>query len=416
MYLLLPHCILIIRLALILSPTAASTQLTFKALVAPITKDNPTSLYTITINNNEKYVIDLGSPFPWRHCTKHDPRLSCNAPDCATARRYQSPHCPSTNSSLTHGRCLCSAPLSNPISGACETPSPLATHHVVLPWTNGHFPTVKKNISAVVFGCAPQSLFRSLPAGSSGMASFSRAAFSFPMQFRRAVRLQFAICLPSFSSPGVAFFGSEPFFLLPPPGRNITNLLSFTPLLKNPNPLDRNYFIQVKAIAINGRAVEFLQRVLEFDSEGHGGVKFSTVTPYTKLRSHVYRPFLKLFSWSTRGIPRAPKVKPFDLCLNTTNLGSTRVGLPVPQIDIMLGNGLNWTVFGANSMKQVSSDVSCLAFVDGGERAEQAVEVGSYQMENNFLLFDVARNRVGFSSSLLFFQTTCSNFNFTSER
>lgn len=82
----------------------------------------------------------------------------------------------------------------------------------------------------------------------------------------------------------------------------------------------------------------------------------------------------------------------------------------------MLGNGLNWTVFGANSMKQVSSDVSCLAFVDGGERAEQAVEVGSYQMENNFLLFDVARNRVGFSSSLLFFQTTCSNFNFTSER
>lgn len=178
------------------------------------------------------------------------------------------------------------------------------------------------------------------------------------------------------------------------------------------NNLD--YYIDVRSICINGEPASFLQRMLEFDSLGHGGVKLSTVALYTMLRSPVYRPFLKLFAWSTRGIPRAQKVKPFDLCLNMSALGSTRVGLPVPWIDIVLENGRNWMIIGANSMKQVSNDVACLAFVDGGERAEQAMVVGSYQMENNFLLFDLVGQKLGFSSLLLFRQTTCSNLNFTS--
>lgn len=406
----------IVALALTVFPPTASAQ-PFRALVAPISKDSPTSLYSITLNTNEKYVIDLGSPFPWRHCRKGDPHAACTAPLCTSARRYIVSGCTNNSSSgkQTPDRCSrCLVTTVNPISKSCAW-SVLSHHDVILPWTDGHSPTVRININRVGFACAPRPFFLSLPKGSSGVASLSRAPLSLPMQFRSVVKTQFAICLPGYSAPGVIFFGSGPYYLLPPPGRNITQFLSFTPLLKNPIiPTNGDYYVQVKGITINGRSVEFLGRMLEFDSLGHGGVKLSMTVPYTTLRSNIYRPFLKLFSWSTRGIPRAPKVKPFGLCLNTTHLGSTRVGLPVPQIDLVLGNGRNWTIFGANSMKQVSDGVACLAFVDGGEKAEQAALIGSHQIDDNFLLFDLIGNRLGFSSSLLFFQTTCSNFNFTS--
>lgn len=50
-------------------------------------------------------------------------------------------------------------------------------------------------------------------------------------------------------------------------------------------------------------------------------------------------------------------------------------------------------------MKQVSDGVACLAVVDGGETAE----IGSHQLQGNFLLFDFERSRLGFSSTLSFF-------------
>nr|DAD33585.1 TPA_asm: hypothetical protein HUJ06_012436 [Nelumbo nucifera] len=78
-----------------------------------------------------------------------------------------------------------------------------------------------------------------------------------------------------------------------------------------------------------------------------------------------------------------------------------------------LVNGVKWTIFRSNSMKQVSVDVACLAFVDGGETADQAVVIGTFQMENNLLEFDLVTSTLVFSSSLFFVKSTCANFNFT---
>jgi hypothetical protein len=87
----------------------------------------------------------------------------------------------------------------------------------------------------------------------------------------------------------------------------------------------------------------------------------------------------------------------------------------VPQIDLVLQSSkVSWTIFGANSMVQVKSDVMCLGFVDGGLNPRTSIVIGGYQLENNLLQFDIATSRLGFSSSLLFRQTTCANFNFTS--
>ncbi|KAH7842356.1 hypothetical protein Vadar_004369 [Vaccinium darrowii] len=118
----------------------------------------------------------------------------------------------------------------------------------------------------------------------------------------------------------------------------------------------------------------------------------------------------------TSGVHRVKRVKPFDLCWNANALGFTQVGFRVPQIDLELGNGKNWTIFGSNSMKQIG-EKACLAFVDGGKVNEgAAVVIGSFQMENNFLLFDMEKSRLGFSSTLFFIRTSCGNFNFTTTK
>ncbi|GLJ13334.1 hypothetical protein SUGI_0210370 [Cryptomeria japonica] len=104
------------------------------------------------------------------------------------------------------------------------------------------------------------------------------------------------------------------------------------------------------------------------------------------------------------------------MCFNTAGVASTHVEPAVPTIDLVLQNNCTWRIFGANSMVQVSDKVMCLGFVDGGEDPVTTIVIRTYQMEGNFHHFDIATSSLGFSSSLLFQQTTCSNFNFTFSR
>ncbi|KAE9453187.1 hypothetical protein C3L33_14944, partial [Rhododendron williamsianum] len=84
-------------------------------------------------------------------------------------------------------------------------------------------------------------------------------------------------------------------------------------------------------------------------------------------------------------VPRVAAIVPFGLCFNSTNMGSMWVGPAVPAIDLVLyRETVLWRIFRANSMVQVSEE------------------------------FDLGASRLGFSSSLLFRQTTCANFNFHS--
>ncbi|KAL9660025.1 hypothetical protein QQ045_024835 [Rhodiola kirilowii] len=114
-------------------------------------------------------------------------------------------------------------------------------------------------------------------------------------------------------------------------------------------------------------------------------------------------------------VPTVSPIAPFGLCFNSTSIGSTRLGPGVPQIELVLHTSrVVWTLFGANSMVQVNEDVLCLGIVDGGVNPRTSIVIGSYQIEDNLLQFDLAASRLGFSSTLLGRQTTCSNFNFTS--
>lgn len=259
--------------------------------------------------------------------------------------------------------------------------------------------------------------------GVKGMAGLGRSKVGIPSQMASAFRFQikFALCLSSSSrSNGAIFFGGGPYVLLP--GIDISKSLTFTKLILNPvstagsyfmGDPSTDYFIEVKSIKINGKVVSFNSiSLLNIDTEGYGGTKISTLKPYTVLEISIYKAVINAFVKQLSRIPRVKPVAPFGACFNSTSIGSTRVGAAVPPIDLVLSKGVSWRFYGANSMVQVSKDVLCLGFVDGGVGPRTSVVNGGHQLEDNLLQFDLANKRLGFSS--LFRQTTCANFNFTS--
>ncbi|OVA02959.1 Peptidase A1 [Macleaya cordata] len=414
-FLLLHLPLTIFALILFSVPNVSAEQ--YHALVAPLTKDTHTSLFSLTLKPNENYVIDLESPFLWYNCPKYYPAVASGTAECLATQAHFSPLCSSqidpAPNSLT-----CPVTPVNPVTQTCSL-AELTYKALVISWTNGLNPTININFTHSYVSCAPDFLLESLPIGSSGMAGLSRELLALPTQFSPFFlyfKRQFSICLPSIHRvPGVIFFGEGPFYLSPSWAStkfDVTSILSYTPLLNHSTNL--GYYIGLTGISIHSKMQQFQSPKIEFDSLSQHGAKISTIVPYTTLISPIYRAFLRQFKSATRGIPRARKVKPFDLCFDTSKLGSIRTRLRFPQIDFEVADGKNWTIFGSNSMKEVSRNVACLAFVDGGENADEAVVIGSFQMENNFLLFDLVESRLGFSSSLLNVGTTCSNFNFTS--
>lgn len=229
----------------------------------------------------------------------------------------------------------------------------------------------------------------------------------------------------STKSYGAVFFGDGPYNL---PGIDVSKSLTYTPLILNPvstastyfqGDASTEYFINVTSIKIKDKVVSsFNSSLLTIDENGYGGTKISTVHPYTVLETTIYNAVVNAFVNELSHVPRVTAVAPFGAYFNSTNIVSTRVGLAVPTIDLVLqSERVYWRIFGANSMVQVTKGVLCLGFVDNGQSSSNPrtnIVIGGHQIEDNLLQFDFASSRLGFSSSLLFRQTTCGNFNFTS--
>ncbi|GLJ52735.1 hypothetical protein SUGI_1122980 [Cryptomeria japonica] len=311
-------------------------------------------------------------------------------------------------------------------NGTCVVPGvpsyELARDVVAMRSTSGSNPGGYVKASRVVFSCADETdTFRDYPSKATGLAGMTASKLAMPSQLAASLGIsrEFAICLPSTPrSPGALFFCSKPYVFLPPPGRDLSTRLITTPLLKNSFYTD-DYYIGLRGIQVNGLDLTFNKSSLQIGAHGRGGVKLDTLVPYTQLSTAIYNSLVKVFTdvASKMKVTRtAANVAPFNTCFNTAGVAPTRVGPAVPTIDFVLQNNVTWRIFGANSMVQVSNKVMCLGFVDGGEDPVTTIVIGTRQMEDNFLHFNLATSSLGFTSSLLFQQTTCSNFNFTSSK
>ncbi|KAK9069595.1 hypothetical protein SSX86_011499 [Deinandra increscens subsp. villosa] len=364
---------------------------------APISEPEP----------EQRLLIDLDAPFIWHYsyprqesCDTCPLSVTCRESPCTDLRTtfsYQSPSCPQpTNHSLYDGYydCeFCPVNIINPVTGLCE--QVIATYdQIMFPLNNSdvyisYYPTA---------GSTPPWTFDQFPANVFGVIALSSSEYALPAYLHDPVKKVIALCLPStLSAPGALFLGAGPYYL-PPPRSNVDvrSFISYVNLLKRPNSF--GYFIGVEAIVIKNRSINV---------PGNVTAKISTLDPYTTLRTDVYNSVVRRFSKVTKRIPPAKAVEPFGVCFNVTSGGN---GTKVPDIDLVLEGGKKWSISTANSMKQVTDDVACLAVVDGGPMSEHVIVVGAYQLEDNFLVFDLENGSFGFSSSLLRRQTSCSNF------
>ncbi|CAH2047566.1 unnamed protein product [Thlaspi arvense] len=329
-----------------LSSSTSLTQPSFrpKALILPITKDQSTLQYTTIINQRTplvaaSVVFGLGGRQLWVNCDEGYVSTTYQPPRCFSAV------CSRAGSS--HGCNECFIPArpgchNNTCGGTPDNTvtrtngaGDIALDVVSIQSTNGSNPGRVVTIPNLIFVCGSTFLLHGLARGSVGMAGMGRHNVGLPSQFAAAFssNRKFAVCLPS-RGRGVAFFGNGP-----------------------------------------------------------------TVNPYTVMETSIFNAFTSAFvrEAAARNITRVSSVDPFGACFSTKNVGVTRVGYAVPEIQLVLqSDDVVWRIFGGNSMVRVSDGVICLGFVDGGVyvNARTSVVVGGLQLEDNLIELDLARNRL----------------------
>lgn len=371
-------------------------------LVSSVTKNAILPIFTFTLNTNEEYFIHIAGPYLVRSCNDGLPRpiIPCGSATCALTRRVSPHQCPPTQNAIINGRCACQATAFEPFQRLCNSNQ----------YTYGDFSMSSLNprspsftFNNVKYLCIPKPFLIDFPPGVLGLAGLAPTALATWNQLtppRLGLEKKFALCLPSDTNKGAIFFGGGPYKL---GNTDARSMLTYTQLIKNPRRLN-NYFLRLKGIFVNGEKILLAQNAFGFDGKGDGGVTLSTVTPFTTLRSDIYEVFTKAFSKATSDIPRVNSTTPLEFCFKSTE------HFQVPQIDMKFADGKIWKVIAANSMKKISDDVACLAFLNGGDAAAQAVVIGMHQMENTLLEFDVGRSAFGFSCSLGLVNASCGDF------
>ncbi|XP_027364605.1 basic 7S globulin-like [Abrus precatorius] len=386
------------------------------SLTLPLTKDDATLQYLTTLSYGTplvptKLVLDLGGSLLWVDCASRTTPssslttvflrsvqcLTAQSPEIETQTWLQSLANPADQDQP------CQVPAENSFTGKRVTEGELVEDLVALKSTDNKIePTLQ-----TLFTCSPTLLLNGLAAGARGMVGLGRSRTSFSSQVFHSLTAQRKITLCLSPSSGVVLFGKTPHESQP--GSEILRSLTFTPLVADQ---DQTYpSINVNSIKINGKKVSF--NTPSLSQEGNGMTQLSTVLPYTTLQSSIYSNFESAYlkAASSMNITRVDPVAPFGLCFSSNGVGSSQVGPKVPVIELVLQSEMvKWSIHGRNSMVRVSDDVMCLGFLDGGLNPRNPIVIGGYQLEDVLVQFDLDTSMVGFSSSLLMRQISCSDF------
>ncbi|KAG8369349.1 hypothetical protein BUALT_Bualt14G0002100 [Buddleja alternifolia] len=427
--------IFLFSLLLLSSLSNAQSPRKPKAFIFPINKDDTTNQYytNIQIGSNStsfNVVIDLGAKFAWFHdlnyfnaASSYRPIL-CGTQQCRIANGvgcifcYLSPPVPGCTNNT------CSDYALNPFTGT-QVYSGLGQDVLRVYSTRGD----QYRVNDFPFQFSLPVLRQGLSAATAGLIGLGRTRIS--LQARLAstfkIRQKFALCIPSSgNNNGNMIIGQGNYKT---PFEEISKKLLTTPLIRNPVSTDMNevignltaeYFINVKSIRVGEKTLSLNKTLLSINKNtGAGGTSIRTVRPYTGLHRSIYTALINEFvkAAAAKNITRVSSVAPFGACFDSKTIASSKTGPQVPIIDFVLqSNSVYWRFYGSNSMVRVSDGVICLAFVDGETNLtgpSTSIVVGGHQLENYLLEFDVASSRLGFSSSLLLRDTSCSQFRAT---
>ncbi|KAK3031178.1 hypothetical protein RJ639_035335 [Escallonia herrerae] len=332
----------------------------------------------------------------------------CGSPPCLAAKVSDCAYCYSTPPKPGCSTNTCILNPKNTITGVAASEE-LSTDVVSFKST-AH---TKTNVPRFIFSCSRVGLLEGLPRGASGMVGLGRTTISLPSQLSTP---KFALCLPpKIKSKGVVIFGNPPYAFYPPYNKkkSIDLQFSYTKLYNNPVHPSAEYLIGVTGITIDKKRIPISPALLSINNKGDGGTKISTIVPFTVLESSIYNGLKQAFSKGVQAmnVSKVAPVAPFTECFSTEFLGYTPTGPFVPEIGFVFENKeMYWELYGVNSMVEISRKVVCLAFVDGGAGPRTSIVIGSHQLQDNVVEFDLAASRVGFSGDLINAHAGCDGF------
>lgn len=395
--------------------SSSSSSFRPKTLYVPVTKvvHSPKNQYVIHTKQRTplvpiKQALDLGGEYTWSVCGRSYVSSTYKPARCGSAKCSLAKSSRGCNINST----LCIVNTFNRVGDHIPISGVLGQDTVSVGAFNGSInPGKPVSVPDFLFVCgkSPQYL-QGLAGGVKGIVGLGRSKLGLPSQFASAFSLKrkFAMCLSSSTtSNGVVFFGDGPYYNLA--RLDLSQALVYTPLVAQKSS---EYYVGVESIKINDKeAVHF--------NNNTRLLSISTVEPYTVLHTAIYEAVVGEFESALIGderFKRVEAVKPFGSCYNSSYIGIDRLGPVVPRIEVVLrSQSVPWTIYGGNAMVNVGNQVLCLGLVDGGREIplhQPSLIIGGHQLENNFLQFDLAGNRLGFSSSLFARQTTCSDFIF----
>ncbi|CAO2821888.1 unnamed protein product [Amaranthus hypochondriacus] len=350
-------------------------------LFLPLHKDTDSNQYLTRIYHGSKLmeaplVVDLNSPFLWLDCSSSQKQITtvnCRSIQCTSA---------APNSCPSNADRSCSIPLQNPTTG-------VSAFGELVEGTVSFRDDEVSAVDSFLFSCAPSILLSGLPSSSKGVLGLGRTRIGAISQISHFFEYpkKFSLCLSS--ENGMILDGNDEI--------EVFKSMIYTPLLDNG---DSSYSINLKSVKIQNKKLDVEESLIS-------SIKISTIDPYSKMETRVYQEFVRAFLLEAESLnmPRVQPIGGFDYCYDIK--GTTKV----PIIELVLQSEMvKWRIFGHNSMVKINEDVMCLGFLDGGYDLGNSISIvlGGHQLEDNLLEFDLGSSMLGFSSSLLKKQTSCS--------
>ncbi|XP_058740567.1 gamma conglutin 2-like [Vicia villosa] len=359
-------------------------------LVLPVQQDPSTGLHWTNIHKRTPIthvpvLIDLNGKHVWVNCEQH-----------YSSSTYLAPFCHSTQCSRANAHTCqnntCVLISSNPITQQTAA-GKLAQDVLGIYATSGSKPGPLVTVPQFLFSCAPSFLAqRGLPNNVQGVAGLGHSPISLPNQLfsNFGLQHQFSLCLSrNPKSNGAILFGDTPNNYNKNP--KIFKHLVYTPLTVTQQG---EYRTQLTSIRINAKTVIPVSGSI-LSNYPEGGVLISTAIPYTTLHQTLFQALIQTVSAQIPKQAKVNPVAPFGLCYDTT-----KTIVPLVVEFVLDKPDVAWTTYVENLWVEQPNEVLCLGFVNGGLKPKAVISIGSHQLEENVLVFDLVKSRLGFNNFL----------------
>ncbi|XP_048624085.1 probable aspartic proteinase GIP2 [Brassica napus] len=418
------------HLIVFLSMFSAITLMSEAQYLLAVTKDEPSRQYYTTVyigsaamTSPVNLLIDLGTNLTWLNCRKIKSLSTLGLVTCKSSTCKSIP-----GNGCDRNTCLYRQP--RPLGkNTVVTTGRVVQDNATIFTTEGGQPVHIAPSRRFTFSCAVDKYLQGMAPPIAGVLALSPGEFPFWRQMTSAFNVipKFSLCLPS-SRYGYFFMGT------PSLGGKKTVPMTSTTLKIDSG----KYLISVRSIYVDGVPLTLDPSLLE------GGAQLSTVVPFTVLQTDIYNALAQSFTLRQRYymtklfylmisvfkyIKSTNLIFVWVLNLFSQNIGMTQTpgghapfkhcfgegasgrNMDVSVMEIGLpGNGkeVKWRFQGANMMERVSETVICLAFVDGGKKPNESMVIGTHQLQDYLVEFDLSTTQMAFSDPLILHNTNCS--------